>query len=141
VSNREALNPKHPELTALTQSVGKYARYIAWFAAERALTATPVTEPPIPSIRECLRTFDLRGHTASRVRSKPWSRSSRTRTGLSATRSRGMNQRSFARSDVREQRARSLRPLNPMRSRRRWRRCMRRIIRCQRTKAIRSSTR
>jgi hypothetical protein len=62
----EALNPKHPELTALTQSVGKYALYVAWFAAERALTSTPVTEPPIPSIRESLRTLDIRAALGNR---------------------------------------------------------------------------
>jgi hypothetical protein len=59
VLKREALNPKDPQLTALAQAVGKYARHVAWFAAERALTSTPVSERPAPSILEYLRTFEI----------------------------------------------------------------------------------
>ena len=60
MTKHDTLNPKHPELTALTQGARKYARYVAFFAAERAIDSARVSDPPVPYILEAIRESRIR---------------------------------------------------------------------------------
>lgn len=53
------LHPKHPELVALAQQARIFARYVAWFAAERAVVSVALSDPPVPSILEAIRSSKI----------------------------------------------------------------------------------
>lgn len=60
MTRRDALHPKHPELVALTQQAGMFARYVAWFAAERAVASAGLSDAPVPSVLEAIRSSNIR---------------------------------------------------------------------------------